>query len=264
MSGRTPFEDLVAVMERLRGPGGCPWDREQTLSSLRTYLLEETYELLEAIDRGEPAPLKEELGDLLLEVVFLAQICREQGLFGVQDVAAGVRDKLVRRHPHVFSDAPAGSAGEAIRRWEEIKNQEKPPRPGASVLDGVPGQQPALMRAHRLSSKASLAGFDWKKLEDLFEKLAEELSEFRQAAAGGDRRAMEEELGDLLFVAANVGRFCGLDPELALQGANRKFTRRFQQVEEGLRSRGIPVGKASLEQMEELWAAAKSEEKEGG
>jgi MazG family protein len=262
MADRSPFEDLVAVMAKLRGPDGCPWDREQTLATLRTYLIEETYELLEAIDKGEPGGLREELGDLLLEVVFLARVCEEQGLFDIHDVAAGIRDKLVRRHPHVFQDSPAGSPTEALRRWEEIKNQEKRDRsPDASLLEGVPAHQPALMRAHRLSSKASLAGFDWKALEDLYGKLLEELAEFREAAASGDKDAMEEELGDLLFIAANVGRFSGIDPEIALQSANRKFISRFQHIERGLRQKGLEPGQATLDQMEALWEEAKRLEK---
>jgi tetrapyrrole methylase family protein / MazG family protein len=262
MADSTPFDDLVAVMAKLRGPGGCPWDREQTLASLRTYLVEETYELLEAIDRGEPGPLREELGDLLLEVVFLARVCEEQGLFDIHDVAAAIRDKLVRRHPHVFQESPAATPAEALGRWEEIKNQEKKERdPNASLLEGIPAHQPALMRAHRLSSKASLAGFDWKAMEDLYGKLLEELTEFRQAASSGDRQAMEEELGDLLFIAANVGRFAGIDPEIALQAANRKFISRFQHIESALRAQGIAPKQATLDQMEALWEEAKALER---
>ncbi|MGH9867621.1 MAG: nucleoside triphosphate pyrophosphohydrolase [Candidatus Polarisedimenticolia bacterium] len=261
MAGSTPFDELLAVMARLRGPGGCPWDREQTLASLKTYVVEETYEVLEAIDKGEPGALKEELGDLLLEVVFLAQICREQGLFEMDDVVRGIRDKLVRRHPHVFQEASAGTPAEALRRWEQIKNEEKRgASPDASMLAGVPRHQPALLRAHRLSTKASLAGFDWKAMEDLYAKLLEELTEFRQAAEAGDRRHMEEELGDLLFITANIGRFAGIDPEIALQGANRKFIERFGYVEQGLRRLGIPAGQATLEQMESLWEEAKAQE----
>jgi MazG family protein len=248
-------------MARLRGPDGCPWDREQTLASLKTYVVEETYELLEAIDKADPESLKEELGDLLLEVVFLSQICREQGLFEMDDVVNGIRDKLVRRHPHVFQESPAGSPTEALRRWEEIKKEEKrAASPEASMLDGVPRHQPALLRAHRLSTKASLAGFDWKAMEDLYAKLLEELTEFRQAAVEGDRAHMEEELGDLLFIAANIGRFAGIDPEVALQAANRKFIDRFAYVEQGLRRQGIEPGRATLEQMEALWEEAKARE----
>lgn len=263
MSGRGPFEDLVAVMARLRGPDGCPWDREQTLSTLRAYLLEETYELLEAIDRDDPTLLKEELGDLLLEVVFIAQLCSERGLFTMEDAARGIRDKLIRRHPHVFGDRPAGDAKEAIRRWEDIKNEERAATGAAdrSLLSGVPPHLPALLRAHRLSTKASLAGFDWKALDELYGKLLEELSEFRQAAAAQDRQAMEEELGDLLFIAANVGRFSGLDPETALQSANRKFISRFRHIETRLAEQGLAPGRVTLEEMERLWEEAKAIER---
>jgi len=251
-------------MARLRSAGECPWDREQTLETLRTYLLEETYELLEAIERREPELLQEELGDLLLEVVFLTQICSEQDLFSMDEVVRGIRDKLVRRHPHVFSDKPATNAQQAIQRWEEIKNKEKSAgAPDRSLLDGVPPHMPALLRAHRLSSKAGLVGFDWKALGDLYDKLDEEIAEFRRAAAAQDREAMQDELGDLLFIAANIGRYTGLDPEAALQGANRKFTSRFRHIEQSLKRQGLDPASATLEQMEKLWAEAKALERGG-
>lgn len=266
MTSPPPFEDLVRIMARLRAPGGCPWDREQTLKTLRGYLLEETYEVLEAIEREDPTLLREELGDLLLEVVFLAQVCSEEGLFSISEVVEGIRDKLVRRHPHVFGDEKAGSAEEAIHLWEQIKNEEKAARngPGRSLLDGVPAELPALLRAHRLSTKASLAGFDWDSIEGLYDKLAEEIGEFRRASEARDPAAMEEELGDLLFIAANIGRYTGIDPEAALQAANRKFFSRFSHVEAGLRAHGIRLSEASMEQMEVLWAEAKKREKERG
>jgi len=261
MGERTPFEDLVAVMARLRGPDGCPWDREQTLETLRGYLLEETYELLEALDTGDPQHIREELGDVLLEVVFLAQVCSEQGLFGIDDVTAGIAAKLRRRHPHVFGERRAGSPGEALKRWEEIKNAEKPASATRSLLEGVPRNMPALLRAHRLSTKASLAGFDWQALEGLYEKLVEELGEFREAAEAGDREAMDEELGDLLFIAANIGRFAGIDPEMALHAANRKFMSRFAHIEEELRRRGKTPSEASMSELEEIWEQAKAAER---
>ena len=253
-------------MRRLRGPDGCPWDRKQTLETLRSYVLEETYEVLEAIDSGDSGALEEEIGDLLLEVVFLSQLCSEQGLFDITDVARGIKDKLVRRHPHVFGDKRAGDADEAIRHWEEIKNQERAAAAGpkkVSLLDGVPKELPALLRASRLSSKASATGFDWTDREQLFEKLMEELSEFRVAAEAGDSRSMTEELGDLLFITANIGRFSGIDPEMALQAANRKFISRFQHVESGLKEQGVRASEATLDQMEALWKEAKGLEKKG-
>jgi len=261
VSQRTPFEDLVAIMARLRGPDGCPWDREQTLETLRGYLLEETYELLEALDSGDPAHIREELGDVLLEVVFIAQVCSEQGHFGIDEVAGGIAAKLRRRHPHVFGERRADSSGEALKRWEEIKNAEKPPSPHRSLLDGVPRNMPALLRAHRLSTKASLAGFDWDALEGLYEKLIEELGEFREAAATGDREGMDEELGDLLFIAANIGRFAGIDPEMALHAANRKFMSRFAHIEAELQRRGKTPAEADMAELEELWERAKAAER---
>jgi len=260
---RRPFDELVEVMARLRGPEGCPWDREQTLDTLRSYLLEETYELLEAIDRHDPRLLREELGDLLLEVVFLTQVCSEQGFFSMDDVVTGIRDKLVRRHPHVFGDRKAGSATEAIQRWEDIKRRDRAASQDAdqSVLAGVPSQLPALARAHRLSTKAGLAGFDWKHADDLYGKLDEEVAELRAAARAGDQAAVTEELGDLLFIAANIGRKAGIDPELALQAANRKFTSRFHHIEDRLRSEGMTPESAGMERLEELWEEAKSLER---
>lgn len=255
-----PFKKLVAVMEKLRGPGGCPWDREQTLQSLRSYLLEETYETLEAIDNGDPEELREELGDLLLEVVFLTQVCAEKGLFNIDDVARGIYDKLVRRHPHVFGDEKADGAREAIGRWEKIKNQERRAAGKRSVLAGVPPALPALLRAFRISEKASMVGFDWEGEGEVLAKVEEELGELRAAVASGQRGAVEEELGDLLFAASNLGRLSGLDPEMALQAANAKFTRRFEAVEKALEEKGLHPSPERREEMERLWEEVKGQE----
>lgn len=250
-------------MRRLRGPDGCPWDRDQSLESLRAYVLEEAYEVVEAIDRGDRQALREEIGDLLLEVVFLSQICTEEGLFDVADVAGAIADKLVRRHPHVFGDRRASDPQEALRHWEEIKKKDRESAGGTvSLLDGVPRQLPALLRASRLSSRAATARFDWAALPDLMRKIEEESAEFREAAARGDRDAMTEELGDLLFIAANVGRFTGIDPEAALQRANAKFIARFQHIEARLRESGRDVSDAGMEEMEALWEEAKRNERE--
>ncbi|MFQ5701321.1 MAG: nucleoside triphosphate pyrophosphohydrolase [Acidobacteriota bacterium] len=259
------FDELVELMRRLRGPGGCPWDAEQTLESLRSYLIEETYEVLEAIEAGEPGLLREELGDLLLQVVFLSQVCSERGLFEIGAVVADIRDKLVRRHPHVFGPRPAGDSGEAIQRWEEIKNQERKAsgKSDGSLLGGVPRKLPALLRASLLSSKAAMVGFDWRELEELFGKLEEEIGEFRQEAGARNRAGMTEELGDLLFIAANIGRFTGIDPELALQAANEKFRARFRHIEKQLDREGKTPQGAGLERMEELWEEAKKLERAG-
>lgn len=255
-----PFAKLVAVMKKLRGPEGCPWDREQTLASLRSYLLEETYEALEAIDSEDPEALREELGDLLLEVVFLSQVCAERGLFDIDDVASGIHDKLIRRHPHVFGDERASGAREAIGRWEAIKNQERRDSGGGSVLSGVPSALPALLRAFRISEKASMVGFDWEGASRVLDKVAEEVEELREAVRSGRKEDVEEELGDLLFAAANVGRVSGLDPEMALQAANRKFTRRFQRVERALEEKGLHPSRETREEMERQWDLAKGAE----
>ncbi len=250
-------------MRRLRAPEGCPWDREQTLETLRAYLIEETYEVLEAIEDRDPASLREELGDLLLEVVFLSQVCAEASQFSISDVVEGITDKLIRRHPHVFGDRRAGSARDAIRNWEEIKNREKKEKIGTtgSVLEGVPRALPALLRAARLSEKASLTGFDWSRFEDLLDKMEEEASEFRDAAEREDGPAMTEELGDLLFIVANLGRFCGIDPESALQSANAKFISRFRHIEGELARDGQTPFEAPFDRMEQLWNEAKARER---
>ena len=254
------FARLVAVMSRLRGPEGCPWDREQTLESLRTYLLEETYETIDAIDRGDPQALQEELGDLLLEVVFLAQVCAEKGLFGIEEVASGIHDKLVRRHPHVFGAEKADGARDALGRWESVKNAERRASGDArSVLAGVPETLPALLRAFRIANKASMVGFDWESAGEVLEKVEEEVAELRQAIAAKEPRHVAEEVGDLLFAAANVARLSGVDPEMALQAANRKFTDRFRIVEEGLARKGLHPSAENRDEMERLWEEAKAQ-----
>lgn len=253
------FEKLVAVMARLRGEGGCPWDREQTPKTLKTYLLEETYETLEAIDGGDPAKLREELGDLLLQVVFLSQIATERGEFDVDEVAAGISEKLIRRHPHVFGGESAADAREAIGRWEEIKNEERRVSGDGSVLSGVPTALPALLRAHRIADKASMVGFDWASAEEVLGKVEEEIAELREALAARDQAAAEEELGDLLFAVASAARHAGVDPEMALQSANRKFTDRFRRVEERLLLRGLRPSKELRDEMERLWASVKDQ-----
>jgi len=253
------FDKLVAVMAHLRSPDGCPWDREQTLQTLRTYLLEETYETLDAIDRGDAKALKEELGDLLLEVVFLSQVCAERSLFTIEEVAGAIHEKLLRRHPHVFGGEKADGAREALGKWEEIKNVEREKAGETSVLSGVPAILPALLRSFRISNKASMVGFDWEETAQILEKVEEELAELRQAITERNQEGIAEELGDLLFAAANVGRKAGIDPETALQAANAKFTRRFQYVEEGLRKKGLRPSASERDEMERLWEEAKAQ-----
>jgi tetrapyrrole methylase family protein/MazG family protein len=253
------FDELRAVMDRLRDPGGCPWDREQGLEDLRAYVLEEAYEVIEAIDRRDHDNLCEELGDLLLQVLFLSRIEQEEGRFDVEDVIQGIHDKLVRRHPHVFGDAKAGTASEVIRQWEEIKNSEK--GEGARRhLDGVPRALPGLLRALRLSTKAALTGFDWQEDVDLEAKVEEEVQEFLAEYRRKDAPAMERELGDLLFVLANVARRAGLDPEAAVQGANNRFVSRFGHIEDRVTQSGRKLKEATLEEMETLWEEAKAQE----
>ena len=257
----TRFCQLRSLMDRLRDPGGCPWDREQTLDDLRSYVLEEAYEVVEAIDEGDHDHLREELGDLLLQVLFLSRIESEAGRFDVDDVIDGIHQKLVRRHPHVFADARADTAAEVRRQWERIKNTERKGEPRRR-LDGVPRALPALLRTLRLSTKAAQSGFDWNEDADLAAKLREEIGEFLEEVSQRDGRRMEHEMGDILFVLANLARRWGLDPEAALQRANDRFVRRFGHIEDALRRQGKDLEESSLEQMEALWQEAKRQESE--
>jgi MazG family protein len=253
------IERLLAIMARLRGPGGCPWDREQTMSSLRPYVLEETYEVLEAIDAGDPREHCEELGDLLLQIVFQSQLAQEAGQFTFRDVAEAISDKLVSRHPHVFGDSDVKDAEGVLRQWAELKRKEKQAKgAGHSVLEGVPRELPALARADRLTEKASRIGFDWPDAAGARAKVDEELRELDVAIARGDRAAIEHELGDALFALANVARKLSVAPEEALRGTVARFIQRFQHVERGLAEAGVPHGTATLAQMDELWNEAKA------
>jgi MazG family protein len=253
------IERLVAIMSRLRGPDGCPWDREQTLASLRPYLLEETYEVLEAIDAGDAREHCEELGDLLLQIVFQAQLASEVGQFSFADVAEAIADKLVSRHPHVFGTAQVKDAQGVLKQWAALKRKEKSARGGGrSVLEGVPREMPALARAERLTEKASRVGFDWPDANGARAKLREELAELDAAIEGGDRAQIEHEIGDALLALVNVARKLGLPPEEALRGSVGRFIERFEHVERGLERAGIPHGEATLEQMDGLWEEAKS------
>jgi tetrapyrrole methylase family protein/MazG family protein len=255
------LERLLGIMERLRGPDGCPWDREQTLSTLRPYVLEETYEVLEAIDAGDPREHCEELGDLLLQIVFQAQLAREAGQFEFADVAEAISDKLVSRHPHVFGDADVHDAEGVLRQGAALKREEKKAKGGGkSVLEGVPREMPALARADRLTEKASRIGFDWPDAAGARAKVAEELAELDEAIGAGDRPAIEHELGDLLFAVANLSRKLALPPEEALRAAVGRFIARFEHVERELERRGVPHGGATLAEMDALWEDAKTRE----
>jgi MazG family protein len=252
------IERLLAIMARLRAPDGCPWDREQTLASLRPYLLEETYEVLEAIDDGDPREHCEELGDLLLQIVFQAQLAKEAGQFAFEDVAEAISKKLVSRHPHVFGDADVKDADGVLRQWAALKKKEKQAKgKGRSVLEGVPRELPALARAERLTEKASRIGFDWPDAAGARAKVTEELAELDAAVAAGDRAHVEHELGDLLFAVVNLARKLALPPEEALRGAIGRFIERFEHVERGLERAGVSHGEATLAQMDELWNEAK-------
>lgn len=252
------LERLLSIMTRLRAPGGCPWDREQTLQTLRPYVLEETYEVLEAIEGGDPREHCEELGDLLLQIVFQAELRREEGAFAFADVADAISDKLVRRHPHVFGDAEVRDAEGVMRQWVALKREEKAARGGGkSVLEGVPRDMPALARADRLTEKASRVGFDWPDAAGARAKVVEELAELDEAVAAGDARRVEEELGDLLFAVANLGRKLSVPPEEALRNAVGRFIERFRHVERRLEERGVPPGESTLEEMDGLWDEAK-------
>ena len=253
-------------MARLRAEGGCPWDRAQDLRSLRPYLVEETYEVLDEMDRvgegGSWRALCEELGDLLFQIVFHAQLASEIGEFELADVAQAISDKITRRHPHVFGDTRLSGAEQVLQNWARLKAEERRQKTGSegSVLDGVPSAAPALLRAERLTEKASRIGFDWPDTKGVRQKLDEELSELDQAMAQGDKHAVEHELGDVLFSLANLARFLATPAEDALRAANRRFTERFHAVERGLRAQGVPFGTATLAQMEALWAEAKAAE----
>ena len=251
-------ERLLGIMARLRGPDGCPWDREQTLATLRPYVLEETYEVLEAIEDGDPRAHREELGDLLLQIVFQARLAEEQAQFDFADVADAISDKLVSRHPHVFGDADVKDAEAVLVQWAALKKKEKEARGGGkSEPEGVPREMPALARAERLTEKASRVGFDWPDAAGARAKVDEELAELDEAVRGGDARRMEDELGDVLFAVANVARKLGIPPEEALRRAVGRFVSRFEFVEQGLDRAGVSHGQATLEQMEALWQEAK-------
>lgn len=267
------FDRLVGIMRALRAPDGCPWDREQTIASLRPFVLEETYEVLEAIESGSPAALREELGDYLYEAVFLAQISEEAGKFSIADAIDAICDKLVRRHPHVFA-RQKGEAGitseQVIERWETMKARERaaarqssgqaderdPGKP-STTLSGVPRTLPSLLRAYEISARAAAVGFDWARAEDVLDKIEEEVAEVRQEVESGHMTRAEEEMGDLLFAITNLSRKLGIEPEAALRRANDKFTRRFDALERAFAARGQALQDATLQEMEDEWQRIK-------
>ena len=254
------FDDLVRLMTRLRGPDGCPWDRKQTLPDLKPYVIEESYEVVDAIDQNDRAALAEELGDLMLQAVFIAEITREEGSFDIYDSITAIHDKLVRRHPHVFGDVVASDAEQVLVNWEKLKQDERK-AVNKSVLSGVPQAMPALLKASRLTEKAARVGFDWRRTEDVLEKLDEELAELREAIAEGDAEHVHEEIGDLLFTIANIARKVNVNPEEALQSTNRKFMRRFEAMEARVREGDQNLDQLELEEMDRLWDEAKAAER---
>ena len=268
------FNDLVTLMDRLRSPDGCPWDREQTYATLAPMLLEEAYEAFEALEearQGRPDALREELGDLLFQITFFARVAKERGEFNIEDVINEVHAKMVRRHPHVFGDTKASDSNEVLRNWEAIKAEEKragnknaDKRADTSILDGVSTKAPALMEAHQISTKVARVGFDWKDVEEIFGKLREELDELREAMQThantndeADHGRVREEIGDLLFVVTNIARQLNVEPEAALKLSNRKFRRRFGYIETRLREQNRKFAETKLDELEELWQKAK-------
>jgi tetrapyrrole methylase family protein / MazG family protein len=264
------FEKLVALQARLRAPNGCPWDREQTHASLRTYLLEEAYEVLEALEAGNDAKFAEEMGDLLLQIVFHSQIAGEEGRFTVSDVIRGVHEKMVRRHPHVFGKTKARTAKAVLKNWEQLKAEERRAERGketkagsksGSLLDGVPKNVPATLEAFQLTRRAARIGFDWENIEGLLEKWREETAELKQALDVKDAARIEEEAGDLLFVAVNLARHLQVDPEIALKKANRKFAARFRAMEKLASEKGSSLAATARGELEEYWEEAKRGER---
>lgn len=250
------FRRLVDIMERLRAEGGCEWDRAQTHSTLRQYLLEETHEVLDAIARKEPAMLCEELGDLLLQILFHAQISRERGQFDVSDVIASISAKMIRRHPHVFGDARADSPDAVSRQWDHIKKTVENRNP-SSILDGIPRTFPSLLRAAKLTKKAARAGFDWENAGQVLEKVDEEIRELGNAMKEGGSEEVEHELGDVLFALVNLARFLGVNPEIALVQANDRFERRFRTMEKIVAESGSSIEASDLPTLDGYWERAK-------
>ena len=261
-SAGSAFEKLLDLMATLRSPTGCAWDRKQTLKSLRPYLIEETYEVIEAIDRNDLTSLRNELGDFLLEAVFVAQICSEQNSFHIGDSIDAVCEKLIRRHPHVFErnakDKDSPTSEEVKQQWEIIKANERADQKHLTgLLSNLPSHLPSLLHADRIGRRASVVGFDWQSIDDVDKKISEEFEELNRARTEGDAAAIEEELGDLLFSVANLARHLKVEPEAALRAANQKFTNRFTELEDSFRNRGIALRDASIEEMETEWQRIK-------
>jgi tetrapyrrole methylase family protein/MazG family protein len=255
------MDELLAVMARLRGADGCPWDAEQTLETLKTFLVEECYEVIDALDSGDAAHHREELGDLLLQIVFQSQIRSERGEFSFKDVAEVIRAKLVRRHPHVFGDVAVTGTGDVLRNWDAIKAKEKDPEKPRSAVDGVPRSMPALQRAQQIQTRAARVGFDWTDIRDVVAKVEEELAEVKTALASGNDAKISEEIGDLLFSVVNLSRFRRLQTEQVLHAAIGKFIRRFQELEAAALATGKKPVELSAAELDGLWEAVKRRER---
>jgi ATP diphosphatase len=265
--GETPgeaFAGLVELMRQLRGPGGCPWDHAQTLDTLKPFVLEEAHEVIDAIERRDAADLRGEVGDLIFEGVFLAQISSDDGGFTITEALRDVHEKLVRRHPHVFAAVAGVETPDHVKgQWEQVKAAERTAagKPARGMFDGIPKTLPALLAAYEIGQRAAATGFDWQAASDVVDKIDEEVQELRDTLREDDRAHMEEELGDLLFAVANLARRLKIEPEAALRAANRKFTTRFAAMQDRLESRGLPLGQATLDQMEHEWQAVKRAER---
>ena len=256
------FEKLVEIMATLRGPNGCPWDKEQTYKDINPYLMEETHEVLEAVDRGDFTDLKEELGDLLVQILFLSQLAKEEDRFDVGDVIDKVAEKLIRRHPHVFGTEKADTSREVLVNWEKIKQEEneKKEKKRDSILAGIPKSVPALLQAFRIGEKTHRVGFDWPELEGILKKIEEEIGELKEAITSQNEAAIEHEYGDLLFTLANVGRFLKSDPETALRKASDRFTARFKSIEKKAREQNKKLQSLSAEEWDQMWEEAKGQQ----
>ena len=253
------FQKLLDIMTALRSGNGCPWDKEQTAESLKPFLVEETYEVLEALDEGDPKKIKEELGDLLFQIVFHCQLAKERGEFDMDDVIKNIGDKMISRHPHVFGKEKFETSEEVSKQWDERKKEEGKIK--ESILEGIPKELPSLLRAHKLQTRAAKVGFDWQRVEDVMEKLEEELHEFRSALKSKEQKEIEDELGDIFFVLVNISRFVGVNPEDALRKTISKFISRFRYIEMKARDAGKNISDMTLEEMDTLWDEAKEREK---
>lgn len=252
------FQQLVELMAILRGPDGCPWDRKQTPESLKPFLVEECYEVIDALEEGAPAKVRDELGDLLFQIIFHARIAEEAGQFTINDVIRAIHEKMTRRHPHVFGDDRLSTDKEVLSNWEEIKSKEKGHEDRKSILEGVPKELPSLLRAHRLQERAARVGFDWAHLNEALPKLDEEIGEFKESLKSEDAGKIEEELGDVFFMLVNISRFLGVNPEDALRKTISKFIHRFRHIEEHALQAGRSLNDMTLDEMEKLWQEAKS------